>query len=333
MKSEFLSHYQDVHGVPLRSRHVRRDPAAQPARRRDRAAVQPAGRVPAAARAARAHGRDRPPPAAAALRARDAGALGPHARRRPAPAPSAARSSSWPTRSPPSPSRRSAARRSSCSRRPAGACGSRAPAAAGARASPRACSTRRAAWPPRWPGGSRPTPSAACRSSAASRPACSRCARSTSSLLPGRPARAGRRRRRRGSSRSCWSRRSTTARCELDPASPVSGRPIVFHGHCHQKALAGTAATVALLRADPRRRGRRARRRLLRDGGLVRLRGRALRAVDADRRVAAVPGAAGGAPAARWSRRPACPAASRSATASGGGRWHPVELVRAALAA
>ncbi|HEX7269098.1 MAG TPA: FAD-binding oxidoreductase, partial [Streptosporangiaceae bacterium] len=34
----------------------------------------------------------------------------------------------------------------------------------------------------------------------------------------------------------------------LDPASPVSGRPIVFHGHCHQKALAGTAATTALLR-------------------------------------------------------------------------------------
>jgi Fe-S oxidoreductase len=37
----------------------------------------------------------------------------------------------------------------------------------------------------------------------------------------------------------------------LDPASPVSGRRIVFHGHCHQKALAGTAATVALLRRIP----------------------------------------------------------------------------------
>ena len=38
---------------------------------------------------------------------------------------------------------------------------------------------------------------------------------------------------------------------QLDPASPVSGRPIVFHGHCHQKALAGTAATVALLQRIP----------------------------------------------------------------------------------
>jgi Fe-S oxidoreductase len=33
----------------------------------------------------------------------------------------------------------------------------------------------------------------------------------------------------------------------------VSGNPqrILFHGHCHQKALAGTAATVSLLRAIP----------------------------------------------------------------------------------
>jgi FAD/FMN-containing dehydrogenase/Fe-S oxidoreductase len=38
---------------------------------------------------------------------------------------------------------------------------------------------------------------------------------------------------------------------ELDPGSPVSGRRIVFHGHCHQKALAGTAATVELLRRIP----------------------------------------------------------------------------------
>jgi FAD/FMN-containing dehydrogenase/Fe-S oxidoreductase len=37
----------------------------------------------------------------------------------------------------------------------------------------------------------------------------------------------------------------------LDAGSPVSGRPILFHGHCHQKALAGTAATVALLERIP----------------------------------------------------------------------------------
>ena len=37
----------------------------------------------------------------------------------------------------------------------------------------------------------------------------------------------------------------------LDPNAAVSNRPIVFHGHCHQKALAGTAATVALLERIP----------------------------------------------------------------------------------
>ena len=37
----------------------------------------------------------------------------------------------------------------------------------------------------------------------------------------------------------------------LDPDADVSNRPIVFHGHCHQKALAGTAATVALLERIP----------------------------------------------------------------------------------
>jgi Fe-S oxidoreductase len=37
----------------------------------------------------------------------------------------------------------------------------------------------------------------------------------------------------------------------LDPGASVSGREILFHGHCHQKALAGTAATVALLQRIP----------------------------------------------------------------------------------
>jgi FAD/FMN-containing dehydrogenase/Fe-S oxidoreductase len=37
----------------------------------------------------------------------------------------------------------------------------------------------------------------------------------------------------------------------LDPDSPVSGRRIVLHGHCHQKALTGMAATVALLERIP----------------------------------------------------------------------------------
>ena len=37
----------------------------------------------------------------------------------------------------------------------------------------------------------------------------------------------------------------------LDPTAAVSCRRIVLHGHCHQKALAGTAATVALLERIP----------------------------------------------------------------------------------
>ena len=38
---------------------------------------------------------------------------------------------------------------------------------------------------------------------------------------------------------------------ELNPRAEVANRRIVFHGHCHQKALAGTAATVALLERIP----------------------------------------------------------------------------------
>jgi FAD/FMN-containing dehydrogenase/Fe-S oxidoreductase len=37
----------------------------------------------------------------------------------------------------------------------------------------------------------------------------------------------------------------------LRPESPVAGRRIVFHGHCHQKALTGTKTTAALLRRIP----------------------------------------------------------------------------------
>jgi FAD/FMN-containing dehydrogenase/Fe-S oxidoreductase len=40
-------------------------------------------------------------------------------------------------------------------------------------------------------------------------------------------------------------------RLVLPQESAVSGRRVMFHGHCHQKALAGTAATTALLRSIP----------------------------------------------------------------------------------
>lgn len=43
----------------------------------------------------------------------------------------------------------------------------------------------------------------------------------------------------------------SAGRLTLADHSPVSGKRILFHGHCHQKALAGTAATVALLRSIP----------------------------------------------------------------------------------
>jgi FAD/FMN-containing dehydrogenase/Fe-S oxidoreductase len=40
-------------------------------------------------------------------------------------------------------------------------------------------------------------------------------------------------------------------RLTVPAQNPVSGKRILFHGHCHQKALAGTAATVAMLRGIP----------------------------------------------------------------------------------
>lgn len=40
-------------------------------------------------------------------------------------------------------------------------------------------------------------------------------------------------------------------RLTIPDDNPLAGKRIVLHGHCHQKAIAGTAATVALLRAIP----------------------------------------------------------------------------------
>ncbi len=37
----------------------------------------------------------------------------------------------------------------------------------------------------------------------------------------------------------------------MDPASSLAGRRFLFHGHCHQKALAGTAASARLLARIP----------------------------------------------------------------------------------
>jgi Fe-S oxidoreductase len=43
----------------------------------------------------------------------------------------------------------------------------------------------------------------------------------------------------------------TAGRLVLPDENPFRGRRILFHGHCHQKALVGTGATVALLRSIP----------------------------------------------------------------------------------
>ena len=137
LKSEFLSHYHDIHGVAAALAAVRLDPHAEPPRRRDRAAVQPAG--PRRVRAQVA-GIDRRRPLPRFAR---------ETLIRPAPAAAAAtaaRSSSSPTRfttftEPGRGPRRDRAARGRGLR----ASGWRAAAAAGGRASPRGCSTRRSA--------------------------------------------------------------------------------------------------------------------------------------------------------------------------------------------
>ena len=157
-------------------------------------------------------------------------------------------------------------------------------------------------------------------------PSCLLTLREEHLALLGATPRAGGRPRRPSSSRSCSSRRSTTARCagpglaRERPADRLP-RPLPPEG------ARGHRGDGRAARAHPGRAGHRARRRLLRDGRLVRLRGRALRAVDADRRIAPVPGAAGGRTPEPWSPRPGCHAASRSATGVGLRARHPVELV------
>ena len=77
------------------------------------------------------------------------------------------------------------------------------------------------------------------------------------------------------------------------PRFAAKGRAALLHGHCHQKALVGTAPD----RGRPQGGGlpgHRGRRRLLRHGGIVRLRGRALRPVRQDRRASSGAGRSGG---------------------------------------
>ena len=79
----------------------------------------------------------------------------------------------------------------------------------------------------------------------------------------------------------------------LDPDSPVSGREIVFHGHCHQKALAGTAATVELLKRIPGARVTELDAGCCGMAGSFGFEAEHYETLDADRREQVVPGAAG----------------------------------------
>jgi Fe-S oxidoreductase len=42
-----------------------------------------------------------------------------------------------------------------------------------------------------------------------------------------------------------------TGRLRMNPAAETAGRRILFHGHCHQKALTGTTSTVEMLSRIP----------------------------------------------------------------------------------
>ena len=214
MKSEFLSHYQAQHGTPLRSRLFGAIRRLNRARRRHRAALQPArcrAGCSSAWRASTAGGRSRASPARRCCAGTASDAR--RARRR------AATSSSSPTRSPPSPSPRIGraaielleAAGWNVRLESAGCCG-RSSISKGlldqAQGMAEAMVARLA------PEAERGVPIVGCE------PSCLLTLREEHpGLLAGDPRAQTRRRRRRGSSRSCSSRRSTTARCALDPSA------------------------------------------------------------------------------------------------------------------
>ena len=329
LKSEFLSHYQDVHGVPLRSRLFGAIRRAEPARRRARAASRTCPRAC---------------PARAALLERTLGI----ARRRPLPRFAREHLVRW--------DRRRAARASAAPRgevvfladsfttytepaigraaielleaagwrvrlESAGCCG-RASISKGLLDQARETGRRDGG-----PARARRRARRADRRLRAVLPA--HAARGAPQPAARRPARGGGRApgaARRGAARRGDRRRRAAARPGLAGERPADRlpRPLPPEG------ARGHRGDGRAARAHPGRRGDRAGRRLLRDGRLVRLRGRALRPVDADRRVPPVPGAAGADAGALVA---ATGVSCRQQIAHGAGRRarHPVELVRAAL--
>ena len=266
------------------------------------------GRVPRA-RALLDAGWASPAAAAAGLRPPHAAAVVRAARRRGAP-PAQGTVTCSPTRSPASPSRRSARavelleRGRLAVRLESGGC-------CGRPRSPRACSTaRRKARSLAAPAA--PAPAAARRSSAASRPACSRCATEHLALLPDDP-----RVRDVAAPARLVDELLVEAiddgalRCARTPGWPGGGSSSTATATRRPRSAPRRRSPCC---ADPGRRGGRARRRVLRHGRLVRLRGRALRRVDArSARTGCSPPCAP--PTTPSSPPPACPAGSRSPTA------------------
>ncbi len=249
MKSEFLSHYQAEHGTPLRSRLFG---AIRPLNRLG-AATAPLSNLPGPdprrAAAARAHGRDRAPAAAAALRPRAPGALGQEARRRHAPAGTREvvfLADSFTTYSEPAIGRAAIELLEAAGYRvrleSAGCCG-RSSISKGlldqARDMAAAMAGRLA------PDAERGVPIVGCE------PSCLLTLREEHlQLLPGDP-RAEVVAKQAKLVEELLVEAIDEGAITLDAGSPVANRPIVFHGHCHQKALAGTTATVELLKRIP----------------------------------------------------------------------------------
>ena len=252
LKSETLAHHHDRHGVPLRSRVF----AAIRRLNRLGSATAPLSNLPGAVRAAAGccwggrwgsprSGRCRGSSGRTCCAGSGATGARPTPRR-----PRRARWFSWPTRSPPSPSRTSGAPLSACWRPPAGPSSWPAAAAAAARRCPRACSTEAAAQARAMvtalaQGAAPDSPIVGCE------PSCLFTLRDEhASMLPGDPRVAAVAARVR-QVEELLSAAIDEGRLVLAADSWLAGRRVLYHGHCHQKAEVGTAATTALLRRIP----------------------------------------------------------------------------------
>ena len=279
LKSETLAHHHDRHGVPLRSRVFAAIRRLNRLGLGDRAAVQPARRDRAAARVlGRALGIARQRPLPRFERQNLLRWFRRHRRAADAPAPTQGTvnflADSFTSFTEP---QHRAGRGRACWRPPAGRSGWRATAAAAAPSLSKGLLDDAAAKARALVTALARAPRRTRRSSAASRRACSRCATSTLSLLPGDPHVA--RGRRPGPAGRGAAGRGDRRR-PAGAAPPTRGWPAA--GCCStatatRRRRSGRPRPSALLRRIPGVERGRAGRRLLRHGRVVRLRGRALR--------------------------------------------------------